>query len=258
MKINFLLSICIVSLMVVPISSSIESSSTTIEITEVNNTYQVKEHIIINSNLLTNTSQYQFKLPSSADSNDMTIVINNIQLSNPQYNNSIYTLNINRTISEKETVTVDLTYYLPISSIYFEKTFLEKSSNVKMLFEESKIFESNVQSNDTTIQVKLIKPVQSDSFNLYTVILIVLLIVIIIVTSYYAFIKRKNGKDRKRRFESSEVLETEKTLLLSMLKEIEKLHRAQKISDDSYHKLKSYYKNQTVEIMSMLDEQTTS
>ena len=88
---------------------------------------------------------------------------------------------------------------------------------------------------------------------LTVIFLIVLLIIIIIVTSYYAFIKRKNGKDRKRHFESTELLETEKTLLLAMLKEIEKMHRTQKLSDDSYHKLKTYYKQQTVEIMSTLE-----
>ena len=88
--------------------------------------------------------------------------------------------------------------------------------------------------------------------------LVVLLVIIIIVTSYYAFIKRKNGKGRKRSLESSEMLETEKTLLLTLLKEIEKMHRSQKISDDSYHKLKTYYKNQTVEIMSALEDEKKS
>jgi hypothetical protein len=162
---------------------------------------------------------------------------------------------VNNSTYVQETVTIDLTYYLPINTVFFEKTFLEQSSDVKIFFEESKIFESNVQAEDSEIQVKIIKTVQPDSFNLYTIMLIVLLVIIIIVTSYYAFIKRKNGKERKRQLESSEVLETEKALLLSLLKDIEKMHRNQKISDDSYHKLKSYYKNQTVEIMSALEEE---
>ena len=257
-RFSILLITFVVILLICPTFSSIESINHTIEIVEVNKSYQVKEHIIIDSSLLTNTSQYKFQLPSSADEEDLTIIIDNVQLSNAQHSNSIYILDINRSTSEKETVNVELTYYLPLSTVYLDKTFLEGTSDVMIFFEESKIFVSNEQPENSFIQVKLLKQIQPDSFDLYTLMLIVLLVIIIIVTSYYAFVKRKNGKDRKRHFESIEVLETEKTLLLSMLKEIEKMHRGQKISDDSYHKLKSYYKNQTVEIMSALDDEKTS
>ena len=242
----------------IPTSGSIENTNHSIEITEVNNSYQVKEHIIIDSSILTNSSQYQFLLPSTAEEDELSIVIDNIQLSNPQHSNSIYVIDINQTSIEQETVVIDLTYYLPLSTIYFEKTFLDSTANVKIVFEDTTIFESNIQTENAEIQIKLVRSVQPDSFNLYTLMLIVLLVIIILVTSYYAFIKRKNGKERKRNLESSEMLETEKTLLLSLLKEIEKMHRSQKISDDSYHKLKTYYKNQTVEIMSSLEDEKKS
>jgi hypothetical protein len=58
---------------------------------------------------------------------------------------------------------------------------------------------------------------------------------------------------RKRAFESKEVLSTEKTLLMDILKQIEKLHRTKKMSDDTYHKLKEYYKQETIEIMRQLE-----
>lgn len=244
--------------MIIPTSPSIESSNHTIEIKEVNNSYQVKEHIIIESSILTNSSQYQFLLSSTAEEDELTIIIDNIKLSNPQHTDSVYQLDINKRSTDQDSVIIDLTYYLPLSTVYFDKTFLESTSNVKISFEDSDIFESNIQTEDAEIQIKLVRPIQPDSFNLYTIMLIVLLVIIIIVTSYYAFIKRKNGKDRKRSLESFEMLETEKTLLLTLLKEIEKMHRSQKISDDSYHKLKTYYKNQTVEIMSALEDEKKS
>ena len=54
--------------------------------------------------------------------------------------------------------------------------------------------------------------------------------------------------------ESEELLQAKKTLLMTSLKDIEKQHRGKKISDDTYHKLKNYYKQQAVDAMKKLDE----
>ena len=41
---------------------------------------------------------------------------------------------------------------------------------------------------------------------------------------------------------------------MSLLKDIEKQHRAKQISDDTYHKLKERYKQETVETMKQLED----
>ena len=245
--------ICLLSIIPLATAETIESTSQSININEINSTYQIKEHITINSETLTNQSRYQFQLPTTATDYDITIIRDNTQISNPINNNEIYEIDLNGSHINDTVVIIDITYYLPQSSLYYEKTFLHNTSDLRLTFENTKIYENSMQQKESTIQIKLVNPIQPDAFSLYTIFLIVLLIIIIIVTSYYAFIKRKNGKDRKRHFESTELLETEKTLLLAMLKEIEKMHRTQKLSDDSYHKLKTYYKQQTVEIMSTLE-----
>ena len=41
---------------------------------------------------------------------------------------------------------------------------------------------------------------------------------------------------------------------MSLLKDVEKQHRAKQISDDTYHKLKEQYKQQAVETMKKLED----
>ena len=41
---------------------------------------------------------------------------------------------------------------------------------------------------------------------------------------------------------------------MSLLKDIEKQHRAKKISDDTYNKIKEHYKNEAVDAMRRLED----
>jgi hypothetical protein len=54
--------------------------------------------------------------------------------------------------------------------------------------------------------------------------------------------------------ESEELLSTKKSLLMTILKDIEKQHRAKQISDDTYHKLKEQYKQEAVNAMKKLED----
>jgi hypothetical protein len=236
------------------LSENVESKGHSINIISMNDAYQIKEHIIIDQESFVNTSFYRFHLPANVISNkNVIIIVNDTQITNPMIIDNIYQINLSQP-SVDSMISIDITYYLSLSITYFEKTLLHNTSDFRIKFDTTILYENNMQQKDSFIRLRLMERIQPDSYNLYTIILIVLLLVIIIVTSYYAFIKRKNVTDRNRNLESSELLEIEKTLLLNMLKEIEKLHRNQKISDDSYHKLKSYYKQQTIDIMSNLDE----
>ena len=44
---------------------------------------------------------------------------------------------------------------------------------------------------------------------------------------------------------------------MEVLKDIEKQHRAKKISDDTYHKLKDQYKQDAVETMKQLEDMSS-
>ena len=66
--------------------------------------------------------------------------------------------------------------------------------------------------------------------------------------------KKQRTKAKKSIVESEETLNTKKALLLSLLKDIEKKHRAKGISDDTYHKLKERYKQEAVDAMKQLED----
>lgn len=225
-----------------------------ITITELNDSYQIKE---TSSYIINQTEQfplYIFEIPATAK--DVKIYIENIVVNNPIISTNTYQINLSNLNITSTEISIEVTYYLSSSTTIFSKTIQNKIDNLEITFDNKKILTiSNVQQ-DTPIELLLAKTTV-ESFSIYAIILIALLIIIIGVTTWYGFFKRKNGKTRQRNYESSELLETEKSLLLNILKEIEKMHRNNKLSDDSYHKLKSHYKQQTVEIMSALEETTS-
>lgn len=233
-------------------SSDEHINENVIKISEINQSYQIKEKITYSLPQSNDTVYYSFILPEQAS--DLKIYVENNVINNAINNASLYHVNLSELNLSKNEITVDLTYFIPLETTMFSKTLYYNTSKTEVFYENEKISSNTNQIAPSTFQVKLTKLTDDVSFNLYTLILIVLLIVIIIVTSWYGFFKKKNGQARKRNFESSEVLTTEKKLLLDVLKEIEKMHRNQKISDDSYHKLKTHYKQQTVEIMSVLED----
>jgi len=227
-------------------------SEHSIRITELDDSYQIREKIIYISPANLNNSFYDFQLPTQAD--ELKVYVENTIINNYTTNNGIYTINLSSFNITSDTITIDLSYFIPLSTTLFSKTISYNTSTLQIYFDDVQYASNTDQLKDTTFQLRLIKSTEQASLQYYTIILIVLLVVIIIVTVWYGFFKKKNGQTRKRIFESSEVLTTEKKLLLDVLKEIEKMHRNQKISDDSYHKLKTHYKQQTVEIMSTLED----
>ena len=66
--------------------------------------------------------------------------------------------------------------------------------------------------------------------------------------------RKQRTKVKKSIIESEETLTTKKALLLSVLKDIEKKHRAKEISDETYNKLKEEYKHQAVNVMKKLED----
>jgi len=65
--------------------------------------------------------------------------------------------------------------------------------------------------------------------------------------------KQKSTKKKDMSSGSEEFLSTKKTLLMELLKDLEKQYRAKKISDDTYHKIKEQYKQEAVDTMKKLE-----
>ena len=69
-------------------------------------------------------------------------------------------------------------------------------------------------------------------------------------------VRKKRAPSVSTERESQELLTTKKTLYLAMLKDIEKQHRGKQISDETYTKLKSEYKQHAVTVMQKLEDIT--
>jgi hypothetical protein len=66
--------------------------------------------------------------------------------------------------------------------------------------------------------------------------------------------RKQRTRETQKIIESEEILSNKKTLLLSLLKDLEKKYRAKELSEDTYNKLKDDFKQQAVNVMKKLDD----
>lgn len=167
---------------------------------------------------------------------------------------------LNLTIGPTKTLTVTLTYFLPTTEQYFVQTLLYDTVSFLVIYNDGNtdlnlfqgkylLYRSDV-SNE--LQVRLYKPTEAP-LNI-TIIVIVFVVVIVALALLLLLLKKKRSKTKKAVAESEENLMTKKTLLLSLLKDLEKQYRAQSISDETYTKIKDEYKQQAVDVMKKLDD----
>jgi hypothetical protein len=219
-----------------------------IKITTIDDTLSVEEQIILKQQ---NNSHIDFFVPS--DATDLSVIINNTDIEATAISDTIYQINYSKGI-DKNQITIILKYSQSEPSL-FNKEIIYDTTSLMLTYDGKTVSNLNSLNSGSSISINI--PTEQDtktSLNLYTTILIALLVVLVIVTSAYGIKKRGNGLKRNRDVESSEMLTTEKALLMNVLKEIEKKHRDKKISDETYQKLKTHYKQQTVDIMSSLEE----
>jgi hypothetical protein len=166
----------------------------------------------------------------------------------------------NLTIQPDDSLTLQLTYYLPSTEQNFIKTLLYDTTIFSVTYKEGatelNLFQgehllSNSDENNA-IQVRLYKPTEAP-LNI-TILLIVFLVVIIVLALLMLLLRNQRSKTKKSVAESEETLTTRKALLLSLLKDLEKQYRAKSISDETYNKIKDEYKQQAVDAMKKLDD----
>lgn len=220
-----------------------------ISITTIDDTYTVEEKVIIEQ------SQETISFFVQSGINDLSVIINNTNIDVTETGENEYQINYSKGLGQDST-TLIITYSYPEqSSKMFSKEFLYNTSTLTVTLDQRNL--ASYEGINKGQSLTLYLPDEQDatqSINLFTTILIGLLVVLLIVTTIYGLKKRKNGLKRKRDIDSSELLTTEKSLLMNLLKEIEKRHRDKKISDETYEKLKTHYKQQTVDIMSNLED----
>ena len=177
----------------------------------------------------------------------------------PLITGNIRTCNLsaaNLSILPDDSMTLEVTYMLPTNEQDFVKTLLYDSAFFSVTYEDQDLFKGEhlLYGSDVNnaIRIRLYQPTEAP-FNI-TIIIIVFVAVILVLAALLLLLKKQRSKTKKTVAESEETLTTKKTLLLSLLKDLEKQYRAQSISNETYNKIKDEYKQQAVDAMKKLDD----
>lgn len=163
----------------------------------------------------------------------------------------------NLSISPTKSLSVQITYYLPSTAETFEQTLLYDTTLFTVTYSDQTLFQGEHllagTENTNTLQIRLYKPTEAP---LSMVVIIILFVLVVAVLGVLLLILQRQRSKKKNTMlgESEETLSTKKTLLLSLLKDLEKQYRAKNISDETYNKLKDEYKQQAVDAMKRLED----
>jgi hypothetical protein len=163
---------------------------------------------------------------------------------------------VNLSMVPDGSMTLQVTYHLPTNTQTFIKTLLYNTTFFSVTYEDRDLFQGEHllygSEATNTIQIRLYNPTEAP-LNI-TIILIIFVVAIIVLTVLLFLLKKQRSKTKKAIAESEETLATKKTLLLSLLKDLEKQYRAHSISDETYSKIKDEYKQHAVDAMKKLDD----
>jgi hypothetical protein len=234
-------------------AEEINSLNTDIKISSKDSIYTVEETIKIDGPTDDFIGIIKFWIQDEAQ--DVTISVNNENI-DYEASNNLYTTNLSELeIKQNSQPTIKINYKLNKNIDNFEKDIIRNTSSFKVTFNENILQTSTDLISGTSISLYLYQPTEAESdLNIYFIIGIIILLVILIIVLINNTRKPKQTKTKKTMIESEELLSTKKAILMSLLKDIEKKHRSKDISDDTYHKLKSHYKNEAVETMKKLED----
>jgi len=231
----------------------VQTKSHTIEIASGPEGLLTEENIHIKNNAIVNITTIDLHIQD--DRTDVAIFVGETEIA-PSIANDIYALNLTTygiAFEPEGTLSIKLTYTLPMATEnVFEKTLVYDTTFFTVTFNEKEIYRSENLLKDTKINLLLYRP--SETPLDLTIILIVFAVIVLIIIATLALLRRQRGKVKKSIVESKELLEIKKAHLMESLKDIEKKHRAQNISDDTYSKLKEEYKQNAVDVMKKLED----
>lgn len=234
-------------------ANEINTSNHQIEIKTTDGQISIKETIKIQGTSNENYETITFWIQNGAE--NIKININNTQVTYTLSNNE-YTCNLSSMkIKQNTLITAMLTYKLKNQDEnFFEKKILRNATQISIIIDgENKLTaDDTVAGSSFTLQID--ETTEENQITLYLAILITLLIILLAVSMAYKSKKQQTTKTKGIPGASEELLSTKKILLMTLLKDIEKQHRANKISDDTYHKLKEQYKQEAVEAMKKLED----
>jgi len=253
-----LTSILLITLMITIIPSTtvygedINAEIHEITISEEGDTISVKESLTICGN--SNETYTTIKFWASAEAQEVKILVSNNEVQYEPTGNNEYIFDISSfNITKDSSIQLTITYTLNKDIEEFKNILIFNTTDLSVEFDENKIYSGKNLVSGTSLTLLLYKPTETP-VSWYIIVFIILLAILLVVSTLYSFRKQKSSKIKDITSESEDILNAKKTLLMSLLKEIEKKHRSKEISDDIHYKLKGYYKQQAVETMKKLED----
>ena len=223
-----------------------------IELTEESDSIDVVETYII--------SPYENDIISfwiQSGHSDLAITINDTVATVSTIGNT-YSVNLSEYNTTSE-FTAEVTYSLDKNTEEFEKELQYNTTSILIKFDTNEIYMGSNLNSGSTINVALQKqtpmqPATVETIPIWVYAIMGVLLVLFIVSIMRSAKSQKISTKKESPTGSQEFFTTKKSLLLEILKQIEKLHRGKKISDETYHKLKDRYKQEAVDTMRKLED----
>ena len=192
---------------------------------------------------------------------DINILIDGISI---EYNTSLpnpsnkYFCNISYLNITTDT-NIQVSYLLDKDTSEFEKILQYNTNSISISFDGTEIYKGSNFYFGNFLNVALQKLPQPETVTVESIPMwvygIIFILIIFLLVSFMSRSKKQKTTDLKESVGGSkELLSTKKALLMQVLKDIEKKHRANDISDNTYHKLKDKYKQEAVETMKQLED----
>ncbi|MBU0498216.1 MAG: hypothetical protein KKG04_09745 [Candidatus Thermoplasmatota archaeon] len=218
----------------------------------------VEEKIIYSTTSIVNQTLLLFSVPSGASQIELIVASTGETFLIYPVDETIYEFNLSQhklLLAQDTTVQLRLTYNLPTNTELFQKTILYDTKYISVTFNDRTIFQvENIGFDDATknsFSLALYRPTEAPLS--LTALIIIFALVVILIFVMLLLVRKKRVPNMSTESETTELLNTKKTLFLTVLKDIEKQHRNKQISDETYSKLKAEYKSQAVVIMRKLE-----
>ena len=258
----YLITVAIISSLLIIATGVIGQEIEDFDIDITSSTESISVVEIISSDVLKLTEKFNFSIQDEAS--DISVTISDVFYDYTLVGDNTYSIDISSLLPiDGDILTIKISYKLDKDTDNFEKTLINNINDLKITFDGTEIYTGDTLTSGGFLRIALQKEPEpqiitetktEEAIPVWIYVIILVLIVLLLVSFMRPAKKQPSKKIKETAAVSEELLTTKKALLMSLLKDIEKQHRAKGISDDTYHKLKERYKQEAVEAMKQLED----
>ena len=200
--------------------TTIQTTNHNIAIELVDKGLSVEENLIVNNTTPMNQTIVTFWLQQ--DASDVKI----LAVNSGDYLTGIVTSNLrecnlskyNLTLGPNKSIELRVTYNLPTNTDFFEKTLQYDTTYLSVSFGNRELYQGDKLQASSSFSVQIYTPTEAPLSLTYLIIIFIL--AVLLIASMMMLFRKKRTQMKKPIEETEEMLRTNKTLLLSILKSL--------------------------------------